>query len=99
MKKESKKCTSQNVTLQIARQKVCNMEAEYVTLHEQHARLQQQSQEIANKMIARKGAIDEFGKFIEEVGRDSMTNGKKKPAKKAAKKTVKKKKSAKKKRD
>ena len=95
MKKESKKCTSQNVTLQMAKQKVLNMETEYVALHKQHEHLQRQAQGVTNKMIARKGAIDEFNKFIEEAGRDSMTNGKKKPAKK----TVKKKKTAKKKRD
>ena len=86
MKKESKKGTSQNVTLQLARQKVLNMEAEYVTLHKQHEHLQRQSQGVTNKMVACKGAIDEFNKFIEEAGRDSMTNGKKKPAKKTAKK-------------
>ena len=77
------------MVLQIARQKVLNMEGEYVALHKKHDELQRQAQDVTNRMIARKGAIDEFNKFIEETSRESMTNGKKKPAKK--KKTAKKK--------
>ncbi len=84
MKKES----SQELFLQMARQKVLNMEGEYVALHKKHDELQRQAQDVTNRMIARKGAIDEFNKFIEETSRESMTNGKK-PAKK--KKTAKKK--------
>ena len=95
VKEKKKKCTPQNLTLHLAKQKVRNMEGEYVSLHKKNEQLKRQVQEVSNRMIARKGAIDEFNKFIEEVGRESMTNGKKKPAKK--KKTVKKKKTAKKK--
>ena len=85
---EVKKQSRQELVLQMARQKVLNMEGEYVALHKKHDELQRQAQDVTNRMIARKGAIDEFNKFIEETSRESMTNGKK-PAKK--KKTAKKK--------
>ena len=93
MKKAKKgkqvKLDSKDGIIALARQKVRNMEGEYVALHKKHDQLTRQAQEVTNRMIARKGAIDEFNKFIEETGRESMTNGKKKPAKK--KKTAKKK--------
>ncbi len=93
MKKAKKgkqvKLDSKDGIIAMAQQKVRNMEGEYVALHKKHDQLQRQAQEVTNRMIARKGAIDEFNKFIEETGRESMTNGKKKPAKK--KKTAKKK--------
>ena len=81
MKKQSK----QELVLQMARQKVLNMEGEYVALHKKHDELQRQAQDVTNRMIARKGAIDEFNKFIEETGRESMTNRKKPAKKKTAK--------------
>lgn len=73
-------CSAHELFVQMAKQKVCNLEGEYVALHRKHGELQQQVQEITNRMIARKGAIEEFNKFIEEVSRESITNGKK-PAK------------------
>jgi len=92
-KQKKQKPAPQNLTLHLAKQKVVNMEGEYVSLHKKHEQLQRQLREVGSRMTARKGAIDEFNKFIEETSRESMTNGKKKPAKK----TVKKKKTAKKK--
>ncbi len=82
MKKQSR----QELVLQMARQKVLNMEGEYVALHKKHDELQRQAQDVTNRMIARKGAIDEFNKFIEETSRESMTNRKKPAKKKTAKK-------------
>ena len=72
MTEESKKIE----TGDILQQKVKNMTEELIHLNKRLTTSQQQTKDIANKILKLEGAITEFKKVLEELSRDSMTQSK-----------------------